>query len=142
MLDNKLFSKFTRKVKLEDNDHPWNPQKVVVAQRMVVGQRLVLNFVVAWTGHCWQVDQRFECTSTIDENIELLFYDANVLNDLKTRFRERYLERKKNSLLKSFAFREIGFSKVVLIIQIWRLVVDIKNSRYFFEDNLLNSLTV
>ena len=63
-------------------------------------------------------DQRFECTSTIDENIELLFYDANVLNDLKTRFRERYLERKKNSLLKSFAFREIGFSKVVLIIQI------------------------
>ncbi len=52
-------------------------------------------------------DQRFECTSTIDENIELLFYDTNVLNDLKTRFRERYLERKKNSLLKSFAFREI-----------------------------------
>ncbi len=33
-------------VKPEYNDHPWDPRKVVIAQKVVVGQRVVQNFVV------------------------------------------------------------------------------------------------
>ena len=33
-------------VKPEFNDHPRDPQKVVVVQKVVVGQRLVINFIV------------------------------------------------------------------------------------------------
>jgi hypothetical protein len=33
-------------VKPEYNGHPWDPKKVAVVQKMVVGQRLVQHFVV------------------------------------------------------------------------------------------------
>ena len=50
-------------VKPESNDHPWDPQKVVVAQKVVVGQRLVNNSVVVLAvfgiqgSHCSEVNK-------------------------------------------------------------------------------------
>jgi hypothetical protein len=80
-------------VKPESNDHPWDPQKVVVAQKVVVGQRLVNNSVVILAVFGIQGDH----CSEVNKGVTVNKYDSRMVAETNNFLKPTEMRRRRHS---------------------------------------------